>query len=715
MVVGFVCIAGIGCSRNPPPAPPAQAAEPVKVLPADFVLIVDDSASITNPLDQGFIRETLMLLADLAAPEDRLTLVPFGAGTHIGEPVEVRGDADRVRFKDAVRRALIFGEKYSDLRAAVRALTENQSRLFRPAGASVRIPIFITDGKLEPEDGDARQAIEEIRATVRGPLGKTPLYAIVTGNTGCNVELVPGLTGLSFIERDLARSGERMVHAERLDQLLDSVVQILRRAKGMSGFADAKTRFKVDSTVENLTLVVRKKSAAGARLCAADEIRLKHTAGADAPETVITFANHQTARPASVYWTDDYELFDLIVLRNPPAGAWSVELASGRPPEVVSTIDTPIELRVDVKRLLFTNESSSVRALLFDRRRGTASRQPYKVQAFLPETGVYREFTADPATGQYVLEVPAALERSPGAGHAPGTVELDIIAEARTAPGSATLDPWFVRRAPRITLTLADPIVRWDVLPRRRIAVFGRVQQNLGGTLALRAPHCPEFESTPRASVLLEKLDPKTNQVRPVLETDLGATTDQSQIVFRGAAAFPGAGTYLCRYRLAGNTRDGGPFILEGPRSTLRVVSVRIFFWSAIGVALLALLQLASARTAGLQGVINATSNRGEAGRQQLQGHRRFESGARIDKVGLGDLRFALAPHRWFFLAGKKFTVTVTAGSAQLDEGSGQKRVLRAGERATLRAGQACVLTFGRTNQGRPDGATVTVRFNVGV
>lgn len=694
------------CGRGSAPAssgPPKQP-EPARALPADFVICVDNSASI-SPAEQGLILETLMLLADLAAVGDRLAFVRFGEGAEVGMPIEIATDADRGRIKEHIRTTLDFKQRFSDLRAAVRAVSDNQARLFRPVGTSVRVPIIVSDGKLEPADRNASGALDELRGLIRGPLAQVGFHAIVTGNTRCNDEIVAGVTGRALMEQEIARIPDRFFHAASFDQLLDAAVLVLTRAKGMSARADQqKAQFKIDSTVEAFTAIVRKRSLAGEVLCKAEDIRLIHRAGSGAPATVLTFATYATVLPGSVYWTDDYQHFDLIVVRKPRQGMWSVELASGRPAQVLGKIDTPVELRVNARPSYYANESAFMTAAVYDRNANSALRQPFRIDAFLSGQGPSVPFQASTSDGSFYLEVPEAIRRALPAGERPATIELDVVAQMRTSPGSSELDPWFVRRS-YVRMQIAEPLTRWGLLPERSVLVFGAPVIEARVAVDFAKPNAPVFESTPRMTITIERWDEKAQAYAAATPQELAPLPSGKQVTYAAAITFAEAGTYRYSYRLGGNTTAEGPFVMVSPAFTMRIVSLRLYVVLGVTLLLLAGLAWASARGARLTGRIGVREQRRKDGFVNLRGLKTYVSGRDMDGIAMGAVQFALRPRRLLFVFSRQVVFTLNTGTAKVGG-----IVVPAGGTRRLRVGQRHRVVFVREG-----GVEVELTLNISV
>ena len=356
----FSSILLFGCAKEPPHvAEPAKAPEPVaKEHPAtNFIVCIDNSRSIKGQ-ERIIIRETTMLLADLADEGDRISVITFGKGANLAASSHIRSNNDRIDFKNQIRQSVNFNENYSDIRAGIKFLAKSAKSPLRHKGFTPYI-IILSDGKLEPADRKVKQAYNEMKELLQGTLANIDRYAIVLGNTYCNdVILKPNLTGLILMRKDIAGSPDRFFHAERLDHLLKITVNILSKVKGITSLGEKKNtnQFKIDNSVESMTLIVRKKSTDGSALCNSSDIILNK------PERVPENTSE------SIYRSSDYVYVDLIVVRNPREGMWSITLANGNQPEVLSKIITPLELRSSFRDKYYLNELSTIRAWIFNKR-----------------------------------------------------------------------------------------------------------------------------------------------------------------------------------------------------------------------------------------------------------------------------------------------------------------------------------------------------------
>ena len=300
-------------------------------------------------------------------------------------------------------------------------------------------------------------------ADIRGPLAGVDLYAIALGDTTSRHKLMDrngeAINGQTLLRNYVAGSPDHYFHAISLNQVLDAAVQIVNRAKGASSLGEQGTnRFRIDDTVESLSLVVRKRSSDGQLICRSGEIQIGWPGGE--PVTTQTAAR---LLGGSIYWNQDYQFFDLITLKNPKPGIWEVRLTNGGKPDVLSKVVTPIELRLEKRDSYYLNESASIAAWLFDKRRAAPSQLSYRLQAHMALDGnlkgsnVFIPLKAAVAGGQFLLQVPADLASALAGNIRATRFTVEIIAEKRKSSNTEELirgsfdgrlrspSPWFSR------------------------------------------------------------------------------------------------------------------------------------------------------------------------------------------------------------------------------------------------------------------------------
>ena len=599
-----VVLAFSGCSREPPPAPATALAEPAPALitAAEFVILIDNSASI-QPLERVLIREATMLLADLSDEGDRLSVIAFAEDARLVSTRQIVTEEDRRAFKAAVQEGLEFDGQRSDIGAGLQLLGELRQELLPTAGAQQAVIVF-SDGLLETVDGRHADALAQIEATLLESLSDLDRYAVVLGNTTSG-RTINGLslTGFELMQTRVASSPSNLAHAVELDELLGVTLMILNRTKGISSLGEeAGATYRIDRTVETMMLIVRKRTSTGVELAESEDIELS-------PPSTPEQEGEQIRR------STEYTYFDLFIVEDPREGNWSVTLRGGGEPDVLGRIDSPIQLRSDIRARYYVNETVPLAAWLIDEITAEVSRDDYELQARLSsEDGSerYMSFQVDTTNGQYFLDAPRDLILDADAGsNRPQVVEIEILAQRRTASGDSSLDPWFIRRAAPVSVVIAEPLITWTTpggsmwrLPLRAASVA------LGGDALEEEYTSLEFDSPPRLTIDVEWFDDDGGLFEQTVSETIDGVREGDRFVYSLPVTLEEYGDYRYRYRLAGNTRRG-PVQIESPWIALRVDHV----WNILGGVFLVLFtgaHFTAYSRATLRGAVRVDAKGGE-------------------------------------------------------------------------------------------------------
>lgn len=635
LCLALLCLLAPACSKNVPPSGggvETSAPTAFSPRPADFILCVDNSASIQGE-EQVIIREATMLIADLADPGDQVCLVTFGKGARVATRRVIRSDADRVAFRKEVRESLDFKEQFSDIRACLRLLAKGADSPLRQQGFDHRV-VLLSDGLLEPADKDAAGAYQEMKGIMAGELSSVPVHALVLGDTSTN-RPVPGMggaTGRNLMEKDIASSAGNFFHARSLDQLFRAVVDIFNIAKGVSSFGEEKhaDRFRIDDTVETMLLVIRKRQADGSELCRSQDIQINPPAG------------QPVRKGESVYKSREYRYFDLAVIKNPRPGVWSVTLANGQAPQVMAKIDSPLTLRYDVRPLYYENETVWLNAWIYDTRaRAVVTGGNYRIRAHLMKdcnnesSTAWADLVTNPRTGVCSLAAPSDLLKALGQARPPCTMALELVAQ-RMVAGGRDADPWFTRRSGCLRTEIAAPFVSWRaVAPVNRRYPFLGLTIRLGAVLTPNAKSAPDFDTPPRVQVLVDRLDDETGKWKRVVDTVLDGAPGPEVISYQTEVDTAGgccgaalaSGSYRYSYCMTGVRKNGGAFLMASPWEEF---SIRSYACESVKCCILAglcvlilLLALIAWSTATLKGNYSKTPPQGQRENGRISGRQK--------------------------------------------------------------------------------------------
>lgn len=679
-VLGFLTLMLAACSEPVPVEDNAvELAEPEKLKQrsTEFVVCIDNSRSIKPP-EQVLIREATMLLADLADQGDRLSVITFGEAARLVVSTEIQSDEDRRVFKGAVQSQVDFSENYSDIRAGLSLLAERRQELFTEADA-VHAAIVFSDGRLEPRDGDTEAAFSEIQQDLEGPLANLELYAVVLGDTYSKRPIDRlDFDGRTLMHQHLASSANHFYHAKQLDQLFEVAVLILKKTKGISSLGEeGGDRFRIDGTVQSMTLIVRKRPGDTVRasdLPIADEIRLAP------PEEGASAATADAgAGSESIYRSSDYQHFDLFVVRRPRPGIWQVVLDGGAQPAVLSKIASPINLMVDARDSYYRNEAGALLSWLTNSSTGSVERGDYQLRARIARPGelvsseTYVDLARDAATGQFFLAIPSGLHDVFQQGGVPEVVAIEIVAQNPA-------DPWFLRRTEPIAITFKPPLINW-VSPGPVVRSVPGIPAQLlfGGDFDEALYRESGFEVLPTLTVTVEQYNESSGQFTPYYETTEELVVADSAHRFEIPLQDPENGSFRYGYYMRGSS-EAGLVGIRSPWSALRV-EPNWPLLGAIAVVALLLLQLLGSLIARLRGrlQIEVTGPAPGFTTVSVRPRRVFDS-ASVREIDLGTAHFRIQAKRYLLFI-KRLRFTALAGYTKLNKQPlkpGAKRLLKA-------------------------------------
>ena len=623
-----------------------------------------------------------MLLADLAEPGDRVSVITFGSQARQAAAVAIQNDEDRRRLQDLIRNNVKFDENHSDIRAGLRLLAARKADFF-PTPAAQHAAIVLSDGLLEPADRKTQPAFQELQETVRGALQSLRLFTVTLGETG-SLKTIPGLdralTGAQLMEREIARDSALFTHARQLDQVPNAILAILKSVKGIASPEETKPVYRIDRTVEKMTFIVRKRTVDGKPLASSGDILLQQPeAATDKAPTAPTPALN------AIYRNSGYEYFDLIVVRNPQPGEWQVSLKNGQPPQVLSKIDSPIRLQIKAKPSYYSNEGGALWAWLWDDQQGAVARGDYQLRAHVvgaPDSAAqsYLPLSLDSSSALQYLDMPHALRPLLGDLKPETAMDLEIKA---TSHG----DPMFLRQT-TVRIRIMPPLIDW-----RRTAnwlervPFTTAQPEFGGSLDTRHPDYGAYDVPPKLTLVIERLNEETGTYEPFASEALTARPDGATQVYALARPFTDYQAYRYRYELTGTTPQGEKRF----KSPWFALQLR-FPWTLAGLAaavlltlLLTLLHLVGWFTAKLSGQIEAQCH-GQYALVRVSPRREFDS-QQAPELAACDLHFKIKARRvlWFH---KYLKLTLVQGRDVIDVSRGHQRRIAAPESCCLRPGR---------------------------
>ena len=667
------------CTQAPEPNLEQSAAPPPQSTQTEWAVLIDNSRSI-QPNEQVLIREATMLLGDLADLNDRISVITFGSQARQAASVQILSDNDRVRFQDLIRNNVKFDENYSDIRAGLRLLAACKEDFF-PTPQARHAAIVLSDGLLEPADRKIQRAFQELRETVRGALQSLRLFTITLGETG-SLKTIPGLdpalTGAQLMEREIARDSALFTHARQLDQVPNAILAILKSVKGIASPEESKPVYRIDRTVEKMTLIVRKRTVDGKPLASSSDILLQQ------PKVEADSAPSASA-PAinTLYRNSGYEYFDLIVVRNPQSGEWQVSLKNknGQTPQVLSKIDSPIHLQVKAKPNYYSNESDALWAWLWDDQQGAVARGDYQLQAHVVGAAdsvaqIYLPLSLDPSSALQYLDMPHALRQLLGDLKPETDMDLEIKA---TSPG----DSMFLRQT-TVRIRIMPSLIDWrQTAAWLERAPFTTARPEFGGSLDTRHPDYGAYDVPPKLMLVIERYSEEKGTYEPFASDALTARPEGATQVYATVKPFSDYQAYRYRYELTGTTPQGEKRF----KSPWFALQLR-FPWTLAGITatmLLTLLHLAGGFMAKLSGQIEAQCH-GQYALVRVSPRREFDS-RRAPELAPCEPHFKIKARRmlWFH---KYLQLTIVQGQGVIEVSYGRQRRIAAPESCCLRPGR---------------------------
>jgi len=703
----FVVVLG-GCFGRSGNAESEASLAPIKISKkpsVEFVVLIDNSKSITAK-EQFIVRETTKLLIDLVDSGDRVSVLSFDSSSRIVASREINSDQDRIDLQKQIDLGIDFSGNRSDISAGLTLMAEDRDTFF-PGKNTNRVALVLSDGRLEPINGKTAEALQEMKDALNGPLADVMTYAVVLGNKYCNypvVGLPKGMTGVKLMEEDVALSEDFFFHARSLDQLLDTMVFILNRVKGITSMGqEGASSFRIDETVESIMLIVRKKTADGVTIVNSNDIYIAK------PDCDLRDGEN-------IYHNRGYTYFDLFIIKKPRAGVWSVRLANGNTPQVLSKIYSPIQLVVQYEPTYFLNEYSVMRAWLQDDREGVTSLEPYRlrmhwsVSSSLDSSPNYFDFHRDAISGQFFLKIPTSLIEKGGITE-PSEISFEVVAQRHINCDSLEFDEWFIRRSPPSTITLTNPFIQWIEGPFVLTQIPTKPNKMVfGGRINTGHLLYSSFDVPPQFSVVVEMWDDEAEKFQACeLQVIEVPDTGNSELVYRGSLELPRKGQYRYAYTLKGQTKEG-TFSIRSPWFGTQVRSLPGLI-PAVIILFLVIIHVLGSMTAKVKGSMLVNLGQ-QKKRQSIAPVRSFDSKNGYDKrlgarhkndLKLDPIHFCLTPVRILGVF-KSIKVTMVVGNAVIN---GEN--LNSGQTTKFKIGRPLNLTFPEDNRGLEIKLTVSV------
>ncbi len=427
----------LSCQKQSPEI--SQSVPPETITkPVDYVLLVDNSASIKG-YERTIVREAIKLFIDLADSNDRISLVSFGKQAATTGPVLITGKESKKSLQDDVERTIDFSQQYSDIRAGLQLLAQSKEALYRSTG-SLRSAILFSDGLLETASGSEAEALKQIVELKDRQIQDIIFFCIGLGKESMD-RVIKGtgtMTGRGLLSEIIAGRSGRFKPINTISELAGNFVDILKQTKQLPDVFDKPTRyFHLDSAISMTAIIIPKRDDNGKRLF--EDAALEITPPSSEPVNVFN-RNNQTA----IEWTGNYESLELIKVKRPSPGVWSVTIKDGQTPNFHIIVHTNLELRADVAPCYFSNQRIVFQPFIYDRLKKATSPRKFSFLAFVNSAQV----AAQP-DGNGNMQI---LLASPP----PGNCEIRFQA-------TDTADKDFFRLSPEYRTSIVAPVFSFEL------------------------------------------------------------------------------------------------------------------------------------------------------------------------------------------------------------------------------------------------------------
>lgn len=283
----------------------------------DVVISIDSSGSMKRNDPHNLRKQAAKLFISLLSPRDRVAVISFSTRGEVLAGFENAGDkAGRETLFRAVDKVSSSGLHTDILDALQKALKVQQEE---PSVGQEKIVILMTDGKVDTGEAERdAQSIRSLREEMAGKYkaGETRIFSIAfTGES--DIEL---LEDISF------KSGGYMAVARNSDELHGIFIQFFEGLKKPEATSVKGNKFLIDSSVSEATLIAKKASP-------------------DVQVQLITPSGSvvKTFREASEFQRFSTEAYDLLTMKRPVQGTWSIRFSHGSGNKVVLITDLKLE------------------------------------------------------------------------------------------------------------------------------------------------------------------------------------------------------------------------------------------------------------------------------------------------------------------------------------------------------------------------------------
>jgi uncharacterized protein (TIGR03503 family) len=286
----------------------------------DVVLVMDSSGSMKHTDPRSLRMQAAKLFVSLLSPKDRVAVVSFSDRVEILRGFETAGsDASRKAVLGAIDRIHSRG-MFTDIQGGLGAALALQRK--EPPSGQKKIVVLMTDGKV---DTGSKRKDEESVVAITGSLveeykeAAAAIYSVAF-TKGSDAELM---------EHIAFKTGGYMDVSETSADLHRVFLDFFNKLKSPNETPVTGNRFRLDESVSEATLIARKSSA-------------------DVKVVLVDPAGHEVRSFGhdSGFERFSTEAYDLITIKHPKNGEWSIKFSHGDGNKVVLITDLKLECPV---------------------------------------------------------------------------------------------------------------------------------------------------------------------------------------------------------------------------------------------------------------------------------------------------------------------------------------------------------------------------------
>jgi Mg-chelatase subunit ChlD len=263
----------------------------------DIMLLIDSSGSMKHTDPGDYRKNAAKLFISLLDKSNRVGIISFGDSATLLIPLTQNTEQNRKVLFDAVEK-ITSKERYTNI-------TEAVQKGFNEVGRSLRqnrLMVMMSDGKIDLGSKEKNEVSQSILLGILPELSRRqiPLYTVAFTDESDSALL-----------ENMARATRGSFRFAREDKdmhlMFASIFEQIKSPDTVPFIGDS---FTIDPDIREATIVVTKKP--GTALALVDPSAKKHGAA---------------AHDAAIAWFES-SVFDMITIKDPPAGLWQVKLST---------------------------------------------------------------------------------------------------------------------------------------------------------------------------------------------------------------------------------------------------------------------------------------------------------------------------------------------------------------------------------------------------